>query len=104
MAVMSTVERWACTNPLWRAFTARAVMPWVFAGHDLAGDVLELGTGAGANAAALLGRYPRARLIATDVDPAMLDTARARLGRFGERVSVQPGDAAALAFDDASFD
>ena len=104
MAVMSTVERWACTNPVWRAFTARVVIPRVFVDHDLAGDVLELGTGAGANAAALLERYPRVSLIATDVDPAMLDAATERLRPFGERVRVQQADATALPFDDGSFD
>jgi SAM-dependent methyltransferase len=104
MAVMSAFERWACVNPLWRGFSARIVIRWVFADHDLAGDVLELGTGAGANAASLLDRYPHVRLVATDVDPAMLDAARVQLRRFGERVMVQPVDAAAIAFDDDSFD
>src|SRR4051794_26009301 len=101
---MSAFERWACSNALWRSITARVVIPWVFAGHDLAGDVLELGTGAGANAAALLDRYPQVRLTATDVDPAMLDATRGRLAAFGDRVSVQPADASSLEFGDASFD
>lgn len=101
---MSTFERWACVNPVWRAFTARAVIPWVFAKDQLAGEVLELGTGAGANAAALLDRYPLIRLTATDVDPAMLDVARVRLARFGDRARVTSADACALEFNDASFD
>ena len=101
---MSAVERWACVNPLWRVFTARAVIPWVFVGHDLAGDVLELGTGSGANAAALLGRYPSVRLVVTDVDPEMLNAAQRRLGLYGDRVSMQRADAMTLPFDDASFD
>lgn len=91
-------------NPVWRAFTARAVIPWVFAREQLAGEVLELGTGAGANAVALLDRYPLIRLTATDVDPAMLDAARVRLVRFGDRVRVTAADACALDFGDASFD
>lgn len=104
MAVMSTVERWACSNPVWRTFTGRAVIPWVLDGRELGGDVLEIGTGAGANAAALLSRFPTLRLTATDVDPAMLSAARARLARFGTRARVQAADAAALEFPDASFD
>jgi ubiquinone/menaquinone biosynthesis C-methylase UbiE len=104
MAVMSTVERWACCNPVWRRFTGRAVIPWVLAGQVLAGDVLELGTGAGANATALLQRFPTVRLTATDVDPAMLSAARARLATFGDRAGVQAADAATLEFPDASFD
>jgi SAM-dependent methyltransferase len=104
VAVMSALERWACVNPAWRAFTARAVIPWVFGSEELAGEVLEIGTGAGANAAALLRRHPQARVTATDVDPAMLDSARARLAPFGDRARVAPGDARALDFGDDSFD
>ena len=104
MAVMSDVERWACSNRAWRAFTARVVLPWVCAGVTLQGDVLELGTGAGANAAALLARFPGTRMTATDLDPAMLDSARIKLARFGERASVSRADATRLEFSDASFD
>ena len=101
---MSAGEVFACRNPLWRAFTARAVIPWVFAGQDLTGDVLELGTGAGANAAALLRRCPGMRITATDVDPVMVEAARDRLAAFGDRAVVRPADAAELDFPDRSFD
>jgi SAM-dependent methyltransferase len=101
---MSGGEVFACRNPLWRAFTARVVIPWVFAGQTLVGDALELGTGAGANAIALLRRYPELRITATDVDPIMLETARDRLAAFGDRVVVQSADAASLDFDDDAFD
>ena len=101
---MSAGEVLACRNPLWRAFTGRVVIPWVFAEQSLDGEVLELGTGAGANAAALLRRYPGVRITATDVDPVMLEAARGSLARFGSRALVQSGDAACLEFDDASFD
>jgi SAM-dependent methyltransferase len=101
---MSAGEVFACRNPLWRTFTARAVIPWVFAGQTLAGDALELGTGAGANAAALLRRYPDLRITATDVDPIMLGTARKRLAAFGDRALVRFADAASLDFDDDAFD
>ena len=104
MAVMSPLEVLACNNPGWRLFTARVVVPWVFGGQILKGDVLEVGTGAGANAAALLERYPDIRLTATDLDPRMLESARKRLTRFSDRVRIQPGDAVSLRFDDASFD
>ena len=104
MAVMSGIERWACCNPIWRAFTGRAVLPWVLAGRTLAGEVLELGTGAGANAAALLRRFPTIQLTATDVDPFMLDAAGRRLAPFGHRASVRAADATKLEFADASFD
>jgi SAM-dependent methyltransferase len=104
MAVMSTVERWACTNPLWRAVTRGIVLPWVVRGEDLRGEVLELGTGAGANAVAVLRRFPSVHLTATDVDPAMLAEAGRRLRRFSGRAVVRQADAAALPFDDGTFD
>jgi SAM-dependent methyltransferase len=44
-----------------------------------------------------------AQLIATDLNPPMLDIARAKF-RAGERVAFQPADAVALPFADASFD
>ena len=104
MAVMSNRERWACCNPAWRAFTARVVLPRVCAGVTLQGDVLELGSGAGANAAALLTRFPESRITATDLDPAMLESARITLARFGERALVRQADATSVEFDSASFD
>ena len=101
---MSAGEVLACRNPLWRTVTGRVVVPWVFAGHRLEGQILELGTGAGANAAALLERYPGVRITATDVDPVMLEAARRRLAGFGSRAVVQFADAGDLPFDDANFD
>lgn len=104
MPAMSTIEQAWCRSLPWRAFTGRVVFPWALGGTDLAGDVLELGSGSGANAAELLARYPAARLTATDVDPAMLDAARRRLRPFAERASVRQADATRIPFADASFD
>jgi tRNA (cmo5U34)-methyltransferase len=58
-----------------------------------AAHVLDLGGGTGALSAAVLGELPEARVTVLDVDGAMLDEARRRLARFGERV----------AFHEASF-
>src|SRR5712691_2873325 len=44
-----------------------------------------------------------ARLTATDLNPPMLEVARAKFGA-GEQVEFQPADAGALPFADASFD
>lgn len=104
MPVMSILEQAWCRSLPWRGFTRRVVFPWALGDTDLAGEVLELGSGSGANAAALLESYPAARLTASDVDPAMLAAARRRLGSFGERARVHQADATALPFDDASFD
>lgn len=51
--------------------------------------VLDLGGGTGALSAALLGTLPEARVTILDVDGAMLDEARRRLDRFGDRVEFR---------------
>lgn len=104
MPVMSKVEAAFCRSGPWQAFTAKVVMPWVLDGEDLAGDVLEIGAGAGANTAVLAGAHPEAAITATDLDPAMVAAARTRLAGFGERVTVQEADTTRLPFDDARFD
>jgi trans-aconitate 2-methyltransferase len=62
----------------------------------LRGDetVVDMGCGAGRLTEVLLERLPRGRVVAMDASGAMLETARARLTRFGERVSFVRGDAA----------
>lgn len=104
MPVMSTVEQAWCRSLPWRAFTRRVVFPWAIGDADLHGDVLELGSGSGAMAAALLDHYPSIRLTATDVDPAMREVAARRLAPYGDRVDVRAADASDLAFPDGSFD
>src|SRR5215207_1961847 len=51
--------------------------------------VLDLGGGTGALSAAVLGALPEARVTVLDVDSAMLDEARRRLARFGDRVEFR---------------
>lgn len=52
------------------------------------GEVVDLGTGTGALAAAVLEAKPGARVRMIDIDPAMLETARARVARFGDRAQA----------------
>lgn len=104
MPIMSKIEQGFCRSLPWRAFSRRAVFPWAIGDADLAGDVLELGSGSGAMAVELLGRYPDIRLTVTDVDPAMLTAARERLKCFGSRVEITEADATHLPFSDDSFD
>src|SRR3546814_6104716 len=104
MAVMSRVEAAFCRSAPWRAFTGRFVVPWVLRGEDRAGEVLEIGSGAGANAAVIAETQPQARITATDVDPAMVTAARARLARYGTRTTVAKADSTLLPFDDDHFD
>ena len=64
--------------------------------------VLETAAGTGIVTEALQRALPDAEIVATDLNPAMLDVAaqRVQLGK----VSFQPADAQALPFEDASFD
>jgi ubiquinone/menaquinone biosynthesis C-methylase UbiE len=104
MPAMSAVERAFCRSLPWTSFTRRVVLPWALAGLELDGEVLELGSGAGGLGEALAARFRSIRLTATDVDPAMVDAARHRLGSFGDRVDVRQADATGLPFADATFD
>jgi trans-aconitate 2-methyltransferase len=62
----------------------------------LRGDetVVDEGCGAGRLTEVLLDRLPRGRVVALDASAAMLETARGRLGRFGDRVAFVHADAA----------
>src|SRR3546814_13752174 len=75
MPVMSRVEAAFCRSAPWRAITGRFVVPWVLRGEDLAGAVLEIGSGSGANAAVIAERQPHARITATAVSPAIVPAA-----------------------------
>jgi len=60
----------------------------------LEGDetVLDAGCGTGRVTEQLLERLPRGRVIALDGSPSMIDAARERLGRFGDRVEYVVAD------------
>lgn len=57
-------------------------------GPDFDGWFVDATAGAGGHAAALLERFPRAHLLATDQDPEILEIARRRLAPYGERVEL----------------
>lgn len=80
------------------AETARRVAEWKPM------RVLETAAGSGIVTRALRDALPvGAHLTATDLNPPMLDVARAKF-RPGEKVAFQPADAQALPFADESFD
>jgi ubiquinone/menaquinone biosynthesis C-methylase UbiE len=87
-------------SPEWAAHIQDEVLPQATAGVELGADLLELGPGPGAATEWL--RHRIARLVAVEQE----EEAAARLtGRFaGTNVEVVRGDAAALAYPDASFD
>ncbi len=61
------------------------------------GLVLDIGTGTGYLLDQLLDRFPAARAVAVDGSPAMMTLARARLGRFADRVDFRVFDFRSLA-------
>ncbi|MEZ5170661.1 MAG: class I SAM-dependent methyltransferase [Acidimicrobiia bacterium] len=80
------------------------ILPWVLGAEPLVGDVLEIGSGSGAMAAAAVERFPDVRFTATDADPAMVDAATTRLAPLGDRADVRLADSTALDFADDRFD
>lgn len=52
------------------------------------GDVIDLGTGTGALAAAILHANPSSRVKLVDIDPAMLEVAATRVASYGERAEL----------------
>lgn len=104
MPVMSRVERAFCRSAPWRAATGRLVLPWVLGDLALEGEVLEIGSGAGANAQVLVQQHPEIRLVATDLDPLMVASARRRLSLWEDRVDVTEASAVSLPLNDGRFD
>jgi trans-aconitate 2-methyltransferase len=72
----------------------------------LAGDerVLDAGCGSGRVTELLAARLPHGRVIALDGSPAMIEAARERLGRFGDRVEFVVADLGAPLPLDAPVD
>ncbi|MDR0357942.1 MAG: SAM-dependent methyltransferase, partial [bacterium] len=62
MPVMSAIEGGFCRSAPWRWFARRAVLPWAINDAALVGEVLELGGGSGAMAAAVAQTTPDVRL------------------------------------------
>ena len=103
MPVMSALERAFCRSAAWRSFARLAVRPWALNGQRLAGDVLEIGGGSGAMADGVARTFPGTHLTVTDIDEAMVSSARTSLaGRAN--VDVKQADVTALPFADSSFD
>lgn len=65
-------------------------------------QILETAAGTGVVTEALHRALPGAEIVATDLNPAMLDVAAARIG--STMVTFQPADAQSLPFDDSGFD
>ncbi len=103
---MGWLEKRLLQTSAWGWLSRRILIPWVFrfARPPEDAEVLELGCGSGSEAVALLERFPRWHLTATDYDPEMVALATDRLAPCGSSVRVQAADATALPFGDSSFD
>ncbi|MCA9771082.1 MAG: class I SAM-dependent methyltransferase [Myxococcales bacterium] len=66
--------------------------------------VLEIGCGRGVGSQIILERFGAARVDAFDLDERMVERARARLGRYGDRVNLWVGSATAIPAEDATYD
>ena len=91
------------------AETARTLIDYVewYAGSPPpdGSAILELGTGSGTLAAAVLERWPGTRLIASDVAGVMLETARQKTAALGgDRIRYIEAPAASLPLDGGSID
>ncbi len=68
----------------------RVLLDLVPATADEEFRAVEIGTGAGWLSAAILNRFPAARIIGLDGSPTMLRETAQRLAPFGDRVNLQP--------------
>jgi len=84
----------------WSARMAQDLVRW--AGVRDGELVLDVGSGTGALAAAVVTAAPASRV--TGIDPASAYVAFAQGRRLGDRVTFEVGDAQQLAFADGSFD
>jgi ubiquinone/menaquinone biosynthesis C-methylase UbiE len=103
---LNWAERWVVNNPL-RVLQQRLEMRWLRRAHGLrpGSRVLEIGCGRGAGAAIIEREFLPATLLASDLDPAMLERAARYLAARGRpRVPLIAADATALPFPDGSFD
>lgn len=104
--ILNSVEKALMNNPvratLQRRYEARLLEQ--LGGRVDGGCVLEIGCGRGVGTEIILSRFGAAHVDAFDLDPDMVDRARRRLARFGDRVRLWEGDATAIPAEDASYD
>ncbi|MDE0232363.1 MAG: class I SAM-dependent methyltransferase [bacterium] len=97
---MNRIHDWYCKSERWKRLMVDRVLPDVLEGVDLEGRVLEIGPGPGLVTAALL-EYGVSDLTTVEIDPEAAERLRSR---YGSRVAVHTGSAAALPLPDGSVD
>lgn len=103
---LNQIEKALMNNPLRAALQRYYETPLLLRlGGRLDGlSVLEIGCGRGVGTEIILTRFGASFVLAFDLDPEMVQLAQERLRRFGDRVRVEVGDAAALPTEDKQFD
>lgn len=66
--------------------------------------IIDAGCGTGEGTARLAERFPTARIVGIEIEPANVERARARTAEFGERVRIDLGDALAIDAADGHYD
>jgi ubiquinone/menaquinone biosynthesis C-methylase UbiE len=103
---LNAVEKALMNNPVragvQRLYEARLLER--LGGRLAGGQALEIGCGRGVGVQLILDRFGADTVVAFDLDPGMVERARARLAGYGDRVTLSVGDATAIDRPDASFD
>ena len=103
---LNAIEKVMMNNPVravvQRRFEAARLLS--LGGRMQGGYALEVGCGRGVGVEIILERFGADRVDAFDLDPHMVELARERLLRFGDRVRVFVGDAARIEAPDDAYD
>ena len=96
---MNRLHGWYCSSDRWAKRLQGAVVPWVLGERSLGADALEVGPGPGLTTDVLASRAERLTWI--EVDETLASRLEQRLA--GGNVTVVPGDATAMPFEDGRF-
>ncbi|HWM37722.1 MAG TPA: class I SAM-dependent methyltransferase [Streptomyces sp.] len=95
---MNKAHRRLCSSEKWAQGVRDRLLPWALEDVELGDDVLELGSGYGANLRVLVEQVPA--LTAVEIDES---TAQLLEESWGDRARILHADASALPLPDASF-
>lgn len=96
---MNRVHRKLCSSEKWAQAVKDRLLPWALDDVELGEDVLEIGSGYGANLRVLVDQVPS--LTAVEIDG---DTAGLLRRQWGERARILHADGADLPLEDGTFD
>ena len=104
--LLNRVEKALMNNPIRAAIQRRFEVPRLLAmgGTMKGGTALEIGCGRGVGTELILELCGADRVDAFDLDPDMVELAKQRVARFGDRARLSVGDAEHIAAADNSYD